>query len=98
MGHKGPMGGAVKATAKSTVQFAGQKNGFGNCIVLKHAMVSQPCIGHLSKILVTTGQQIEIGQQIGLIGSTGRSTGPAPALRNHHNGERIDPQSFLTLN
>ena len=33
MDIKGPMGGAVKATAKGTVQFAGQKNGFGNCII-----------------------------------------------------------------
>lgn len=98
MDIKGPMGGVVKATAKGTVQFAGQKNGFGNCIVLKHGNGFTTLYGHLSKILVSAGQQIEIGQQIGLIGSTGRSTGPHLHYEIHHNGEKIDPQSFLTLN
>jgi murein DD-endopeptidase MepM/ murein hydrolase activator NlpD len=98
MDIKGPVGGVVKATAKGTVQFAGQKNGFGNCIVLKHGNGFTTLYGHLSKILVTAGQQIEIGQQIGLIGSTGRSTGPHLHYEIHHNGEKIDPQSFLTLN
>ena len=44
------------------------------------------------------GQQVDIGQQIGLIGSTGRSTGPHLHYEVHRNGQRIDPASFLTLN
>ena len=62
---KGPMGGQVKAMAKGEVEFAGQKSGFGNCIILKHGNGFETLYGHLSKIFVNVGQQIDIGQQIG---------------------------------
>jgi murein DD-endopeptidase MepM/ murein hydrolase activator NlpD len=95
---KGPMGGEVKAMAKGEVEFAGQKTGFGNCIVLKHGNGFETLYGHLSKILVSIGQQVDIGQQIGLIGSTGRSTGPHLHYEVHRYGKKINPQSFLNLN
>ena len=95
---KGPMGAPVKAMAKGKVSFAGPKGGFGNCIILKHGNGFETLYGHLSKILVSSGQQIEIGQQIGNIGSTGRSTGPHLHYEVHRNGQKINPQSFLTLN
>jgi murein DD-endopeptidase MepM/ murein hydrolase activator NlpD len=95
---RGPMGGQVKATAMGTVEFAGQKNGFGNCIIVKHGNGFKTLYGHLSKILVTAGQKIDIGQKIGLIGSTGRSTGPHLHYEIVHYGAKVDPSSFLTLN
>lgn len=95
---KGPMGGEVKAMAKGIVEFAGRKSGFGNCIVLKHGNGFETLYGHLSKILVNVGDQIDIGQQIGNIGSTGRSTGPHLHYEVHRYGQKINPQSFLTLN
>jgi murein DD-endopeptidase MepM/ murein hydrolase activator NlpD len=95
---KGPMGGQVKAMAKGEVEFAGQKSGFGNCIILKHGNGFETLYGHLSKIFVRVGQQINIGQQIGAIGSTGRSTGPHLHYEVHRYGQKINPQSFLTLN
>ena len=95
---RGPIGSPVKAMAKGEVEFAGLRGGFGNCIMLKHGNGFETLYGHLSKILVHVGQQIEIGQQIGNIGSTGRSTGPHLHYEIHHNGEKINPQSFLTLN
>ncbi|HEY6974644.1 MAG TPA: M23 family metallopeptidase [Chitinophagaceae bacterium] len=95
---KGPMGGQVKAMAKGEVEFAGQKSGFGNCIILKHGNGFETLYGHLSKILVRVGQQIDIGQQIGAIGSTGRSTGPHLHYEVRRYGQKINPQSFLTLN
>ena len=95
---KGPMGAPVKAMAKGEVAFAGPRGGFGNCIILKHGNGFETLYGHLSKILVSSGQQIEIGQQIGNIGSTGRSTGPHLHYEVHRNGQKINPQSFLTLN
>ena len=95
---KGPMGAPVKDMAKGKVSFAGPKGGFGNCIILKHGNGFETLYGHLSKILVSSGQQIEIGQQIGNIGSTGRSTGPHLHYEVHRNGQKINPQSFLTLN
>lgn len=101
--HKGldiraPMGAPVKAMAKGEVEFAGLRGGFGNCIMLKHGNGFETLYGHLSKILVNVGQQIEIGQEIGRVGSTGRSTGPHLHYEIHKNGEKINPESFLTLN
>jgi murein DD-endopeptidase MepM/ murein hydrolase activator NlpD len=84
--------------AKGEVKFAGTKGGFGNCIILKHANGFETLYGHLSKILVSVGQQVEIGQQIGNIGSTGRSTGPHLHYEVHRNGKQVNPQLFLTLN
>ncbi len=95
---KGPAGAPVKSVAKGNVAFAGSRGGFGNCIILKHGNGFETLYGHLSKINVSLGQKIEIGQQIGSIGSTGRSTGPHLHYEVHRNGEKINPQSFLTLN
>ncbi len=95
---KGPMGAPVKAMAKGKVVWAGPRGGFGNCIILKHGNGFETLYGHLSKILVSSGQQIEIAQQIGSIGSTGRSTGPHLHYEVHRNGQKINPESFLTLN
>ena len=95
---KGPFGAPVKSMAKGQVVFAGTRGGFGNCIMLRHGNGFETLYGHLSKILVRVGQQIDIGQQIGNIGSTGRSTGPHLHYEVHRNGQQINPESFLTLN
>ncbi len=100
--HKGldiraPFGAPVKSMAKGEVIYAGPRGGFGNCIMLKHGNGFETLYGHLSKILVTVGQKIEIGQQIGNVGSTGRSTGPHLHYEVHQNGQKINPESFLTL-
>lgn len=95
---RGPLGAPVKAMAKGQVLFAGERGGFGNCIILKHGNGYETLYGHLSKILVKPGQKIEIGQQIGNIGSTGRSTGPHLHYEIHKNGQKINPASYLTLN
>ena len=94
---KGPLGGPVKAMAKGVVEFAGLRGGFGNCIMIKHGNGFETLYGHLSKILVRVDQKIDIGQQIGNIGSTGRSTGPHLHYEVHKNGQQINPASFLTL-
>ena len=94
---RGPVGSPVKAMAKGDVEFAGLLGGFGNCIMIKHGNGFETLYGHLSKILVHVGQRIDIGQQIGNIGSTGRSTGPHLHYEIHRNGEKINPQSFLNL-
>ena len=93
----GPMGSPVKAMAEGKVEFAGLRGGFGNCIMLKHANGFETLYGHLSKILVRVGENVKIGETIGNIGSTGRSTGPHLHYEIHRNGQQINPQSFLTL-
>ncbi|HUS01523.1 MAG TPA: M23 family metallopeptidase [Chitinophagaceae bacterium] len=95
---QGPYGAQVKAMAIGTVAFAGPKGGYGNCIILKHSNGFETLYGHLSKILVRAGEQIDIGQLIGNIGSTGRSTGPHLHYEIHQFGQKINPQAFLNLN
>jgi len=51
--------------------------------------------GHLSEIDVTIGQTIKIGQIVGRLGSTGRSTGPICIMKPASTGEAVDPQKFL---
>jgi murein DD-endopeptidase MepM/ murein hydrolase activator NlpD len=51
--------------------------------------------GHLSRIDVRPGQRVEKGQVIGLVGSTGRSTGPHLHYEVRVDGTRVDPQTFL---
>ena len=97
MDIKGPMGAKVKSMAKGNVIFSGVKGGYGNCVILEHGNGFQTLYGHLSKITVRKGQKVDIGQHIGNIGSTGRSTGPHLHYEVHQNGKRINPISFLTL-
>lgn len=70
-----PMGTPVLAAKSGRVEVAGWSGGYGNLIELSHES-SGTRYAHLSEIHVTPGQQIAKGQQIGLVGSTGRSTGP----------------------
>ena len=95
---KGPMGAHVKAMAKGKVIFAGVRGGYGNCVILKHGNGFQTLYGHLSKILVSVGNNIKIGQHIGNIGSTGRSTGPHLHYEVRRDGQQVNPEPFLNLN
>jgi murein DD-endopeptidase MepM/ murein hydrolase activator NlpD len=70
-----PMGTPVLAAKSGTVQFAGWGGGYGNLIELSHNNMGTR-YAHLSAIYVSPGQRVAKGQQIGLVGSTGRSTGP----------------------
>ena len=51
--------------------------------------------GHLSEIDVTVGQKIHIGQTVGRLGSTGRSTGPHLHYETRVDGEAVNPEKFL---
>jgi murein DD-endopeptidase MepM/ murein hydrolase activator NlpD len=71
-----PAGTPVIATATGTVVSAGWNGGYGKAIIIQHNDVQQTLYGHLSEISVQPGQQITQGTVIGLVGSTGNSTGP----------------------
>lgn len=70
------MGTQVFATADGKISFASQKSGYGNCIDIDHGYNYQTRYAHLSKILVPEGKEVKRGELIGLVGSTGKSTGP----------------------
>lgn len=74
-----PIGTPIKAAAAGTViveRHGGWGGGYGNYIVIKHNNGTQTLYAHNSKNLVSIGQTVSQGQQIALLGSTGRSTGP----------------------
>ncbi len=94
---RGAMGSPVKATASGRVEFAGPRGGYGNCIIIKHGKRLKTLFGHLSKINVNAGQNIALGDVIGLVGSTGRSTGPHLHYEIFLDNQRTDPETFLKL-
>ncbi len=95
---QGRRGDAVKCTANGRVVFAGWSGGYGNCIRIKHANDFETLYGHLSKITVKVGQQVSVGQKIGLVGSTGHSTGSHLHYEVRKNGKPVNPIKFLSLN
>jgi murein DD-endopeptidase MepM/ murein hydrolase activator NlpD len=71
-----PLGAPVVAAADGEVVAAGWLGGYGNTIIIQHRNFRQTLYAHLSEIMVQPGQNITRGSVIGLVGSTGRSTGP----------------------
>jgi len=95
---KGKRGDEVKCTASGKVVFAGWAGGYGNCIRIQHINDIQTVYGHLSKIKVKVGQQVNLGDEIGLVGSTGHSTGAHLHYEVRRHGKPVNPVNFLTLN
>lgn len=94
-GHRGD---PVKCTASGRVIFAGRAGGYGNCIKIRHANNLETWYGHLSKINVKEGQRVTVGDLIGKVGSTGRSTGPHLHYEIRKNGHPVNPKQYLSLN
>ena len=89
------MGDPVRATANGKVASAGWAGGYGRMVEIDHGNGLSTRYGHLSEIGVKVGDQIKIGQVIGAVGSTGRSTGPHLHYETRIDGEAVDPQKFL---
>jgi murein DD-endopeptidase MepM/ murein hydrolase activator NlpD len=88
-------GDPVRATANGTVESAGWSGGYGKMVEIDHGNGFATRYGHMSEIEVKVGQQIKIGQIIGRVGSTGRSTGPHLHYETRIDGDAVDPQKFL---
>jgi murein DD-endopeptidase MepM/ murein hydrolase activator NlpD len=89
------MGDAVRATANGKVVSAGWSGGYGRMVEIDHGNGLSTRYGHLSEIGVKIGDAVKIGQVIGEVGSTGRSTGPHLHYETRIDGEAVDPQKFL---
>jgi murein DD-endopeptidase MepM/ murein hydrolase activator NlpD len=73
---RAPVGTPVQTIGGGRVEFAGRKGGEGNMIQIAHSDGYQTMYLHLSRMFVHQGERVEIGKTIGLVGSTGLSTGP----------------------
>ena len=92
---RGRTGAPVAATAAGTVKRVGRNRGLGRYVIVDHGNGYETVFGHLSKQLVRRGQHVERGQTIGLVGSTGRSTGPHLHYEIRYQGRAIDPLRYL---
>ena len=88
-------GDPVRATANGKVISSGWSGGYGRMVEIDHGNGLSTRYGHLSQIDVKVGDVIKIGQVIGEVGSTGRSTGPHLHYETRIDGEAVDPQKFL---
>ena len=88
-------GDPVRATASGKVVSSGSAGGYGRMVEIDHGNGLSTRYGHLSEINAKVGDQIKIGQVIGEVGSTGRSTGPHLHYETRIDGEAVDPQKFL---
>jgi murein DD-endopeptidase MepM/ murein hydrolase activator NlpD len=71
-----PVGTPVQTIGAGRVEFAGRKGGEGNMVEIAHSDGYETMYLHLSRMFVKPGEHVEIGKTIGLVGSTGLSTGP----------------------
>jgi len=93
MDFTAPTGTDVYATGNGRIVEAGWQQGFGNRIVIDHGFGYQTLYAHLHKIIKSSGQ-VKRGDIIGLVGSTGKSTGPHLHYEVHYHGAPVDPRNF----
>src|SRR5437870_1506403 len=92
----GPLGTPVYATADGVVgRSEWNSGGYGNLIELNHGQGIQTRYGHLSQRIAQPGQRVRRGQLIGLMGSTGRSTGSHLHYEVRIDGRAVNPIPFM---
>lgn len=98
--HKGvdfaaPLGSDVLAVAAGIVTWAGPREGYGNLVEINHGKGYSTRYAHNQTILVKVGDEVQRGQAIATVGSTGRSTGPHVHFEVLYDGVQINPMSFV---
>ena len=89
------LGTQIHAAGDGTVVFAGEESGYGNYTCINHGHDVATCYGHQSALLVKAGDTVLRGQLIGLVGSTGYSTGPHLHFEVRVSGTPVDPLPWL---
>jgi murein DD-endopeptidase MepM/ murein hydrolase activator NlpD len=92
----GDRGQPVYATAAGTISFAGRQGAYGNLIVISHGYGLETRYGHLQSFSVKDHEQVQRGDVIGRVGSTGRSTGNHLHYEVLANGTLLNPLRLLT--
>lgn len=100
--HKGmdfsaPVGTDVFASGDGTVVSAGWRQEYGNAVEINHGFEYTTLYAHMSAIHVKVGQKVKRGDVIGLVGNTGKSTGPHLHYEVHHKGVVQNPQNYYFM-
>lgn len=90
-----PTGTPIYATMGGKVLASGVSRIYGNYIIIDHGNGYQTLYGHMSKRISVAGEQVSQNQKIGLVGSTGYSTGPHLHFTVYKNGKVVDPETLL---
>ena len=88
-------GTEVPSAAAGTVVTAEEQGGYGLTVVVRHDDGYESRYAHLSALTVSAGDEVRRGQQVGRVGSTGRSTGPHLHFEVTQAGRRVDPERFV---
>lgn len=91
----GRLGTPVYAPADGKIRFAGNRRALGNAVTISHGYGVETLYGHMHELNVKSGQKIVRGQEIGLLGSTGRSTGPHLHYQVQVNGVPVNPRNYI---
>jgi len=94
---RGKHGTPVMCAGNGTVIQAGAQNGYGNVIFVDHGNGLITRYAHLQRIQVNQGAAVTAGQQIGQVGSTGRTTGPHLHFEVRIEGKPVDPTTALLV-
>jgi len=97
MDFAAPTGTDIFATGNGTVVSSGWKQGYGNSVEINHGYGYLTLYGHMSSIRARVGQSVKRGDVIGLVGSTGKSTGPHLHYEVHFKGQIMNPQNYYFL-
>ncbi len=89
-------GTPIHATGPGTVVLTGWHGGYGWMVEVDHGMGVRTRYAHMQQILAEKGQKVEVGSKIGLVGSSGRSSGPHLHYEILIDGKAVDPTNFLT--
>jgi murein DD-endopeptidase MepM/ murein hydrolase activator NlpD len=88
-------GEVIRSAAPGYVIFAGWYGGYGNTVIVDHGNNVTTLYGHSDGLYVEEGQQVQRGEPIALVGSTGLSTGPHLHFELRSNGEPVDPLPYM---
>lgn len=93
--YAAPIGAPVRATAPGEVVMAGARGAYGMHVRIRHAGGFETRYAHLSRIDVRAGDEVPRGAMIGLVGSTGRSTGPHLHYEVRRDEKALDPEGWV---
>ncbi len=90
-----PRNTALYTTAPGVVTFAGWRGRYGRVVEIDHGYGVKTRFAHLAKISVKKGQSVGLGEEVGLLGSSGRTTGPHLHYEVLFEGKPYDPMNFI---